>query len=131
MSRSLWPLACAVVAFGVGAALATGTTGAPSIDVRAVEARASSDAAADDPSAAVVSIDADGFRYAYHVTTGTEALFDLRDDPRQLRDVLPEHPELAKSLRRAVEERLHVESLDALRRRHADTIRRLQSLGYL
>ncbi len=82
------------------------------------------------PSGAV-TCDEDGWRYSYHLPTGAEGLFDLRTDPCQLHDLLRERPDVARRLRRGLESRLHVESLEALRAEHAETTRRLRSLGYL
>jgi len=117
--------AAAVVALAAGAALAVATRGFHEpLDVAATAPPTSMPTS-------VVTIDDDGYRYAYHVPTGTETLFELRDDPRMLHNVRDEHPQTARRLRAALELRLHVESLDLLRTRAADTIRRLQSLGYL
>jgi hypothetical protein len=111
--------ACALAAFVAGAALA------------AVPRAVAGDAPRPDLRASVLTIDEDGFRYAYHATTGTEALFDVKNDPRLLVNVLDDHPLLAGSLRRSLERRLHVDTLESLRALHADSIRRLQTLGYL
>jgi hypothetical protein len=72
-----------------------------------------------------------GFVYTYHVPTGAEALFDAAVDPDQVRNVIRAHPKRAWELRRAMETRLRVPSLRALRSRHEDSIRSLRSLGYL
>jgi hypothetical protein len=120
--RSRWKRrrisACAVMAFVAGAALAS----VPHASARTPRV---------DKGASVLSIDEDGFRYTFHATTGTEALFDVKNDPRLLVNVIAAHPLLASTMRHSLEVRLHVESLDSLRALHAETIRRLQSLGYL
>lgn len=116
-------LACAFVAFVAGAAFASVAGGRPT---RGAETRWTGDLRA-----SVVTIDADGFRYAYHATTGTEVLFDVKNDPRLLVNVIGDHPLLAAGMRRSLETRLHVDSLESLRVLHAESIRRLQSLGYL
>lgn len=93
---------------------------------------ASGSASADDavPSSVLVG-DADGFRYEYHIPTGREGLYDADADPRRLVNVLPRHTETAAKCRRALEEKLQVPSLESLRARYADEIRRLHALGYL
>lgn len=87
------------------------------------------DAFSDDGS--VLTLEARGYTYTYHVPTGGEALFDTDSDPGQLHNVLASHPGEASRMRRAIEQRLHVQSLEALRSRCADTVGRLRSLGYL
>jgi len=112
-------LASALVAFVAGAAIAS------------VERAVAAASPAPDVNASVVTIDADGFRYAYHATTGTEVLFDVKRDPRLLVNVIEKHPLLAAAMRRSLEMRLRVDSLESLRALHSESIRRLQSLGYL
>ena len=75
--------------------------------------------------------EADGFRYEYHAPTGHEGLYDLRTGPDAVVDVLRRHADVAERCRRALEEKLHVNSLDSLRGEYGDTIRRLKALGYL
>jgi hypothetical protein len=105
----------AVAAFAVGA-LAALVSAEP-----AVAGRADS----------VLTIDADGYRYTYQVVTGDESLFDLRADPHELHDLSRSRRALTLELRRALETKLHVDSLETLRTGKADTIRTLKSLGYL
>ena len=83
------------------------------------------------PADGVLTYDAGGYRYTYHVVTGDESLFDLRADPRELHDLSRMQPSLARELRRALESKLDVDALGSLRGRAADKIRTLQSLGYL
>jgi len=72
-----------------------------------------------------------GLRYTYHVLTGTESLHDVRTDPRLLLNLLSERPNEARRMRRVLEQRIGIESLDLLRRDLSDRIRALESLGYL
>jgi len=116
--RRTW--ACAAVAFVVGASIGALHRAATDTDAAAAAAAAS-----------VVTIDGDGFRYAYHATTGTEALFDVTNDPRLIRNVIANNRTLALSMRRRLEARLGVDDLESLRRLHSEAIARLQSLGYL
>ena len=80
---------------------------------------------------AVVALEKDGVRYEFHVLTGTESLLDVRDDPDSLVNVLRGRESEAASLRRELEGKLGVSTLESLRARHAEAIRRLQALGYL
>jgi hypothetical protein len=115
-SRLRWALALCLIA------LAAGTV---------VVAAGCRDVAACDAPPSVVSLEADGFRYEYHVPTATEAIYDLRADPQRIRNVAEENAARARRMRRALETRLEVASLEELRGEYADTIRRLRSLGYL
>jgi hypothetical protein len=111
-----------VVALAAAAALAVGAlTAAVSVSP--------SPASADDGS--VLSYEGAGHRYTYHLVTGDESLYDVAADPRELRDLSRCRPELTRELRRALEARLHVDSIESLRAGKSDTIRRLRSLGYL
>ena len=89
------------------------------------------DAAANTTVAEVLVHEADGLRYEYHVPTGRESLYDARQDPRGLVNVLRAHPDKAANCRRAIEKKLGVPSLDALRARYEENARRLHALGYL
>jgi hypothetical protein len=71
------------------------------------------------------------FRYEYHAPSGSECLFDLARDPRCVTNVLRENEKIAAECRARLEKELGVPSLETLRARYADTIRRLQALGYL
>jgi hypothetical protein len=75
--------------------------------------------------------EADGFRYEYHAPSGYEGLYELRSAPGVVVDVIGSHSDVAARCRRALEERLHVRSLDSLRAEYHDTIQRLKALGYL
>lgn len=77
----------------------------------------------------VLTCELDGFRYEYHVPTGTESLY--ASDESRLVNVIEEHRATADACRRALEERCGVARLEVLRGRYGDTIRRLHSLGYL
>jgi len=112
---------CTIVAFAAGSTLAV---------VRAGEPR-STPRAANPSDSGILTLDAEGYRYVYQAATGDEALYDLRADPHLLHDVISTHAPLATKMRAALELREHVESLDELRARHADTVRTLRSLGYL
>lgn len=78
----------------------------------------------------IVSTDRDGFHYEFHAPSGSERLFDLSNDPRCLADVSTKHPELVIECRRQLLASLGAGSLDELRAPYAETIRRLESLGY-
>jgi len=80
---------------------------------------------------AVLSIEHDGFLYTYHVPTDTEGLFDLADDPRRLRNLAPGLREETLHLRTLLTRDLGIEDLEDLRVHFEDSIRTLESLGYL
>jgi hypothetical protein len=104
-----------VVALALGAALAIGTAhGEPVVF--------------DD---GVLTIDDSGLRYTYQPLTGEEGLFDVSSDPLQLRNLVRERPAESSRLRGELEQRLHVESLEDIRRAKAETIERLKAFGYL
>jgi arylsulfatase A-like enzyme len=42
------------------------------------------------------------WKYVYDVTSGSESLFNLRDDPNELRNVVSAQPDRAKQLREHV-----------------------------
>ncbi|MFN7973837.1 MAG: hypothetical protein U0166_16060 [Acidobacteriota bacterium] len=73
----------------------------------------------------------DGLEYSYHVLTGTEALFDLKEDPRRLVNLAESRKETTRRLRAELEAHLRVRSLDELRQADKEKIARLRSLGYL
>lgn len=79
---------------------------------------------------AVVVHEEDGLRFTYHVPTATEGLFDLKSDPRMLKNLGPERPADVKRLRAALTKKLEVESLEELQHAHRDLIDRLHALGY-
>jgi hypothetical protein len=79
----------------------------------------------------VLSLDEGDLRYTYHVMSATEALFDLREDPRCLRNLLPGRAGDARRLRRRLESEWGVVSLDDLRERKRRMIEELETLGYL
>ena len=79
----------------------------------------------------IVEEEQEGFRYSYHVPTGAECLVELGDRSRGVRNVIADHPDVAERLRNAARARLGVTSLESLRAGYADTIRRLEALGYL
>ncbi|MCE9635352.1 MAG: hypothetical protein K8T90_06550 [Planctomycetes bacterium] len=78
-----------------------------------------------------VHIDRGGYRYAYHPVTGDEALFDIRNDPRLLRNLIRSESARAAELRRALERACGVESLEQLRAAHRAQVEALEALGYL
>src|SRR5262245_2493539 len=78
----------------------------------------------------IVSTDRDGFRYEFHAPSGSERLFDLRRDPGCLVDVSRSHPELVRACREELLESLGAKSLEELRAPYAETIRRLEAMGY-
>jgi hypothetical protein len=75
--------------------------------------------------------EAEGFRYEYHAPTGCEGLYELRPGPDGAVDVIESHADVAARCRSALREKLRVARLEDLRAQYADTIRRLQALGYL
>lgn len=79
----------------------------------------------------VVAYRMGSFRYEYHAPTGTESLFDLDRDPRCVVNVLRDNQQVAAECRRRIEAQLGIPDLESLRANHADTIRRLEALGYL
>jgi hypothetical protein len=79
----------------------------------------------------VVAYRMGNFRYEYHAPTGTESLFDLDRDPRCVINVLRDNRTVAAECRRRIEAQLGIADLASLRAEHADTIRRLEALGYL
>lgn len=114
-------LALALIAAAGGAALA------------AARSHASHTGATDAAyrSLGVVSTEHDGYRYEFHAPSGQEHLFDLRDDPRCLADVAASHPDVVATCRSELLASLGIRSLDDLRAPYADTIRRLEAMGYL
>ena len=115
-------LAFALIAFAGGAAVALGADA-----VRTADARK---AAAARRSLGVMTIDLGHFRYEFHAPSGRERLFDLRHDPRCTKDVASSHPDRLGRCRSELLASLGVESLDDLRAPYAETIRRLESMGY-
>jgi hypothetical protein len=89
------------------------------------------DAAAAEKALGVVSTERDGFRYEYHAPSGRESLFDLRRDPQCLVNVASSHADLVGACRDELESSLGVKSLEELRAPYAETIRRLEAMGYL
>jgi hypothetical protein len=88
-------------------------------------------AAASNAPSAMVECEQNGFRYSYHAPTGTEGLYETGPGARSRLNVIADHRDLARDMRRTLETKLHVGSLDELRAAYADSIRRLQQLGYL
>lgn len=89
----------------------------------------SAEAFTDDGS--LLTLEAHGYRYTYHIPTGGEGLFDRNSDPADLHNLLADRPAEAGRMRREIERRLHVRSLESLRARCADSVERLRTLGYL
>jgi hypothetical protein len=86
---------------------------------------------ADEDPPAVLTCRLDGYRYEYHVPTGTESLYEDRADAPRFVNLLAEHRATADACRHELEVRYRVAGLDLLRARYGDTIRRLHSMGYL
>lgn len=112
-------LALLVIALGIGALIACAARGTPPVRV-AGESRIP-----------VVTLESEGFRYEFHVPTGTECLFDVNVDPRHRVNVISSNKDRARVQRVALEAKLGVQSLEDLRAPYADEIRRLEALGYL
>ena len=79
----------------------------------------------------VVSCERGGYRYEYHALSGTDALYDVRADPRHLQNIVRDHADVAGDLRRSLQAQLGVSDLSALRGGYVEAISRLRSLGYL
>ena len=112
--------ALVLIALAGGAALALGA--------KAVRVQGATEA---EKALGVVSTVRDGFRYEYHAPSGRESLFDLNSDPQCLVNVASSHAELVSACRSELETSLDVASLDELRAPYAETIRRLEAMGYL
>ena len=89
------------------------------------------DTAAAERALGVVSTERDGFRYEYHAPSGRESLFDLRRDPQCLVNVASAYAGVVRACRGELEQSLGVKSLEELRAPYAETIRRLEAMGYL
>jgi hypothetical protein len=80
----------------------------------------------------VVSWDDDGgYRYEYHIPTGTEFLYDVNADPRGLVNLIAREGTRAARCRHSLETKLSVQNLEELRAPYAEKIKRLRALGYL
>jgi hypothetical protein len=79
----------------------------------------------------VLRMEQDGYVYTYHVLSGTEALFDLRLDPRLLKNLAPSMPDRAFEMRRRLSFRYRVADLADLRKKEDPTRRSLEAHGYL
>ena len=93
------------------------------------DANASHDVSPDVPP--LLEIEHDGLRYVFHVTTGSEALYDLATDPDARSNVAEERPEDTLRLRGVLADEHAVEDLDTLRGEYQDRIDELRRLGYL
>jgi hypothetical protein len=113
--------ALVILAAAAGAAVAAATHTAP----------AAGDVEAARRALGISSTVRDGFRYEFHALSGQERLFDLGRDPGCLVDVASSHAELVRACRQEVLESLGASSLEELRAPCADTIRRLEAMGYL
>jgi len=115
--------ALALLAAAGGAAVALGAKA-----VRDADATEASNAAK--RSLGILSTDRNGFRYEFHAPSGAERLFDLGRDPRCLVDIAAANPDVVIECRRQLLESAGATSLDELRAPYAETIRRLEALGY-
>lgn len=115
--------AFALLAAAIGSGIALAADAIRDADVRAAEEAARK-------SLGLVSTESDGFRYEYHAPSGRERLFDLRRDPKCLNDVSPVYPDRVREYRSRLATKLGVTSLDELRAPYAETIRRLELMGY-
>lgn len=82
-------------------------------------------------SAGFVRLTEGSLQYTFHLVTGSEALFDLSNDPKALRNLAARRPEDLVRMRLRLIDDLGVKSLDDLRAPHRKTIERLEALGYL
>jgi arylsulfatase A-like enzyme len=79
------------------------------------------------------SLTGEDWKY-FHATEKPDELYDLRNDPFELRNVIDEHPELARRLRSEILSRLDdVERLDpdAIDELPAEYVEELRALGYV
>lgn len=79
----------------------------------------------------IASTERGGYRYEFHAPSGEELLFDLRRDPRCAVDVARAHSDILLACREEVLAMRGVRSLEELRAPYAETIRRLEAMGYL
>jgi hypothetical protein len=84
-----------------------------------------------DDSAAVLVLDHDGFRYTYHLISGTEGLFDISHDRATLINLNSDRPRMCRRFREMLEAREKVADLSDLRERYRNEIEGLRALGYL
>jgi hypothetical protein len=82
-------------------------------------------------SASVLEYRHDGLLYTFHLTTGTEALFDTDADPDCLDNLLHSRREEAAHVRSELEKSLHVGSLEELRDEDSAVLQSLKGLGYI
>jgi hypothetical protein len=120
-TRTLAALALLAAAGGAGVALG----GKAVCDAAATDASDSGKR-----SLGIVSTVHGGFRYEFHAPSGAERLFDLRRDPRCLADVAAANPDVVVECRRQLLASVGASSLDELRAPYAETIRRLEAMGY-
>lgn len=69
--------------------------------------------------------------YTYHLPTGTEALFDLSKDPDCLTNLMPKNKAQGEHVRRQLEKKLKVKSLEDLRDENNPVLQSLKGLGYI
>ena len=80
----------------------------------------------------VLTLEEGEYLYTYHVLSGTEALFQPKDDPHLVRNLARQRPDDALALRLKLSRNLGVTDLPDIRERRTDLLRqRLVSLGYL
>jgi hypothetical protein len=79
----------------------------------------------------VVSTERDGFRYEFHAPSGRESLFDIRRDPKCLVNLASSRTDVVAACRSEIEKSMGLRSIEELRAPYADTIHRLEALGYL
>jgi hypothetical protein len=72
-----------------------------------------------------------GLVYTFHIPTGTEALFDLKKDPRSLNNLLPTMRKEGSAIRKLLEKKLRVDSLEDLRDENSPVLKSLRGLGYI
>jgi hypothetical protein len=80
---------------------------------------------------AVVSIERDGLRYAFHTRSGKAYLWDLAVPEADRENLLPKRPADGARLRHELEKELGVEDLDSLHEPYRERAEQLRSLGYL
>jgi hypothetical protein len=80
---------------------------------------------------AILNYERNGLLFTYHVLTSTEALFDLRQDPRCLKNLAELRPVERDSLRRLLCLKHGVLDLRELQDPNDPHLLLLRSLGYL
>jgi len=80
----------------------------------------------------LLTIEQGDLLYTYHLLTGTEALFDVKEDPDHIRNLCRSRPDDAVAMHLKLARKMGVADLSEFRDQRSDPLReRLESLGYL